>query len=124
MKTKYLLPHLLKLPGWIIIGIGIALGIITLIYLHFVNLILNQPELTNALKLNEQSGWFVGASDNFFWGEFAGLCLIIGSLLVSFSKEKVEDEFIMNIRYQSLFWALIVNSILIILALFTIYFHF
>jgi hypothetical protein len=121
MKTKYLLPHSLKLPGWIIFGIGIVLGLINLLYIHFVNLILNRPELINALELNQKDGWLISASDGEFWGEFAGLFLILGSLFIVLSKAKVEDEYIMKIRYKSLLWALIVNSMLMILAILSIY---
>lgn len=121
MKTKYLLPHSLKLPGWIILGIGLVLGMINLLYIHFVNLVLNRPELISALKLKQKDGWLITASDGFFWGEFAGLFLILGSLFIVLSKEKVEDEFIMNIRYKSLLWSLIVNSVLMILAIISIY---
>jgi ABC-type Fe3+-siderophore transport system permease subunit len=50
-----------------------------------------------------------------------GVLFIIGALLVSFSKEKLEDEFIAEIRQSSLLWAVLVNYILLLLAFVFIY---
>jgi hypothetical protein len=44
-----------------------------------------------------------------------------GAMLVAFSKEKTEDEFIVNIRLTSLLWALLVNNILLLIAFVFIY---
>jgi hypothetical protein len=38
-----------------------------------------------------------------------GILFIVGALLVGFSKEKNEDEFISSLRQTSLLWALLVN---------------
>ncbi len=50
-----------------------------------------------------------------------GILFIVGALLVSFSKEKFEDEFIANLRQTSLLWAVLVNYILLLLAFIFIY---
>ena len=51
----------------------------------------------------------------------AGLLFLVGALLVGFSKEKREDEFIANLRLSSLLWAVLVNSILLLLSFMFIY---
>jgi hypothetical protein len=51
----------------------------------------------------------------------AGVLFIAGALLVGFTKEKNEDEFIANIRLSSLLWAVLVNYILLIIAFIFIY---
>jgi hypothetical protein len=45
---------------------------------------------------------------------FTGLA--IGLLMIAFSREKTEDEYIMTLRLQSLQWAALVNAILLVLA--------
>ena len=41
--------------------------------------------------------------------------LIVGSLLIAFSKEKTEDEFINLLRLRSFQYAVLINSVLLIL---------
>ena len=53
--------------------------------------------------------------------EILGALMIISSLLVAFSKEADEDEFIANIRLESLVWATYVNYGVLLIALFLIY---
>src|SRR5690606_5030818 len=51
--------------------------------------------------------------------EIISLFIIVGGLLVGFTKEKVEDEFIYKLRKDSLVWAIILNyTILLFLILF------
>ena len=50
-----------------------------------------------------------------------GALFIIGSMLVTFSKETIEDEFIANLRLKSLQWSLLVNNILLLLAFLFVY---
>lgn len=50
-----------------------------------------------------------------------GVLFIVGALLVGFSKEKNEDEFIASIRLKSLLWAVLVNYLLLIIAFLVVY---
>ena len=50
-----------------------------------------------------------------------GSLFIIGAMLVSFSKEKNEDEFIAEIRLSSLLWAVCVSYILLLVAFLFVY---
>jgi hypothetical protein len=50
-----------------------------------------------------------------------GASFIVGALLVGFTKEKNEDEFIANIRSSSLLWAVSVNYILLFIAFICVY---
>ncbi len=49
------------------------------------------------------------------------LLIVIGGLLVAFSKEKIEDEFIQSIRLKSFQLAILINYLLVLFALFFIY---
>jgi len=50
-----------------------------------------------------------------------GILFIVGCLLVGFTKEKNEDEFIAKIRLSSLLWAVFVNYLLLLIAFIFIY---
>ncbi len=49
------------------------------------------------------------------------LAIIIGGLLVGFTKEKVEDEFIYKLRKDSLVWAIIFNYAVLIFTIIFVY---
>lgn len=56
-----------------------------------------------------------------FVNTIVGLLFIAGGLLVGFSKEKNEDEFISKIRLSSLLWAVLVNYVLLSIAFVFVY---
>ena len=121
MKANYLLPHKLKSFGWILFILGIICGVIV---------VTNQYE-SDALTVNVFSiyneGLF-GKNDGFFQiiensilDELIAIAIIVGGLIVGFTKEKVEDEFIYKLRKDSLVWAIICNYIILLLAIIFIY---
>jgi hypothetical protein len=50
-----------------------------------------------------------------------GVCFILGAMLVSFSKEKYEDEFIAEVRLSSLLWAVFVSYMLLLISFLFVY---
>ena len=50
-----------------------------------------------------------------------GVVFLFGALMVAFSKEKHEDEFIANLRLSSLLWSVWVNYILLLVAFLLVY---
>ena len=121
MKSNYLLPNSLKIPGWILFSISIICGIIWL-------LLNNQPPdfLTINIFAIASDGMFGPASflsskQNNILDEIIGLLLIVGSIFIAFSKEKKEDEFIARIRLESLVWAIYVNYSILAFAIIFIY---
>jgi len=73
------------------------------------------------------SDWFLGdkaifglVKDNIS-NEILGILCIIGAILVAFSKEKYEDEFIAKIRMESLVWATYINYAILILCILFFY---
>lgn len=118
MKTKWLFPNKYKLLGWLILIPSTLVGVI-LIATDFEGLsfntnvfaIFNNDLFSKSMKF----GWI----DTNITNTVVGVLFIIGAVLVGFSREKKEDEFIASIRYSSLQWAVIVNyAILIFLFLF------
>jgi uncharacterized membrane protein YfcA len=116
MKTNYLFPNRYKKLGWLLFIPGIALGILYLIYnseIDFFDM--------KVLGIASQASIFKGTSffsisENNILDELSSFLLIIGAILIAFSKEKSEDEFIAKIRLESLVWATYVNYGILLLA--------
>ncbi len=120
MTYKLLLPNRFKMIGWVILIPSTIIGLIITITGHEIE------------WLNTRMFSFIG-EDNFPKSQYfsfittnmtntiVGILFIIGALMVSFSKEKKEDEFINNLRLSSLLWAVWVNYLLLILAFLLIY---
>jgi hypothetical protein len=108
MKLQYLFPNKCKKIGWFILLPTSILGLAVLIFDY-------NPEFLNfnipAFFINELFGknQFYGMVTNNILNEILGVLVIISSIMVAFSKEKVEDEYILKIRLESLVWAVYVN---------------
>ena len=102
MKSNYLLPHKYKTLGWVLFIIGLLSGSV-LLFNGYDSSFLNVKVLTiyNEPIFSEGSSFFK-IVDNNITDELVSLLIIIGGLLVGFSKEKVEDEFIYKLRKDSL----------------------
>ncbi|MFG6686005.1 hypothetical protein ACGK9U_05435 [Mariniflexile sp. HNIBRBA6329] len=106
MKTNYLLPNKYKKIGWVLFLTGIILGVSLQIF--------DSTEDIFNLDLINNFGFE-------FLDEIISILIIIGGLLVGFSKEKIEDEFIHKLRHESLVWAIILNYIILFLTVIFIY---
>jgi len=118
MNIKMLLPNKYKKLGWCLAVPGFIL-IVLYLYADVAF-----PFLDYANGSNDN--FFHGATifnltTNNFTDEIASVLLIVGLLLVAFSREKVEDEHISQIRLESLLWAVLINSILLIIGIIFIY---
>jgi hypothetical protein len=101
MKPKYLLPHLYKKIGWIITAPLLTYAVYSYILGGIYSLPFDADDLEGRFPL---------------LGTIILIGLLTGLLLVSFSMEKTEDEYIGRLRLESLQVAVIVNYILLILA--------
>ena len=59
--------------------------------------------------------------ENGILDELITVVLIISGIIHSFSKEKMEDEYISSIRLQALTWSIYVNYSLVLIATLTIF---
>ena len=115
MKLNYLFPNKYKKIGWLILIPSAIIGLITLIldfesnYLDF-----NVP----AIFIDEFFGdkHFIGIVNNNVLNEILGTLIILSSLLVAFSKEKSEDEYISKIRLESLVCAVYLNYAILLIS--------
>lgn len=120
MKQHLLLPTRYKTIGWFILIPATILGII-LATTGFEAEWLNAPVFAifdDGIFSKKQ--YFSVINTN-ITNTLVAVLFIIGALLVSFSKEKNEDEYIAGLRLSSLLWAVLVSYILLLLAFVFVY---
>lgn len=120
MTTTFLLPHKYKLLGWIFLILGLICGI----YLLFNDLesdLLKVPviSLFNEPIIGKKGSFQI--IENSIFDELTSMLIIVGGLIVGFSKEKIEDEYIAKLRTESLIWALVFNYIVLFLGIVFVY---
>lgn len=121
MQTNYLLPNKYKKVGWILFSIGLAFGIFLFLN-DYESDLLNTKVLSIYYQgiFDSETGLFKIVNNNII-DEIIAIVTIIGGLIVGFSKEKIEDEFIYKLRKDSLVWAILINYFILILAIVFIY---
>ncbi|CAL2084617.1 hypothetical protein LNI90_00325 [Tenacibaculum dicentrarchi] len=116
MKLDYLFPYKFKKTGWILFVSSVIIGLVSLIYEY-------EPNCLNfkvpAIFIDENNK--VGMVKNNILNEILGILIIISSLLVAFSREDIEDEYISKIRLESLVWAVYVNYGILLFSFLFIY---
>lgn len=105
MKSRYLLPHLFKKIG----------GIVFLAFLAFYLMMLM------GLQVNWLSEEKNTLSADGFADETIVTGLIISLLMIAFSKEKNEDEYIATVRMESLQWGIYINYGLLLIGTWAFY---
>ena len=118
MKTHFLFPNKYKKIGWILFILGIALHVYATYetkleerFMMKVFALIDDGINSDGINSNYNYFTFI---QNSILDELYFFLIIVGGLLVSFSKLKVEDEFIAKIRYESLVWATYLNYGLIL----------
>lgn len=123
MKTNYLFPHKFKNIGWLVLIPTLVLGIIFFgkepEFLEFKVFSLFGNGFNLSIN-HEKAEVFQIINDNIL-NEIIGILLIVSAIFVGFSKEKIEDEFISNLRLKSLTRAVYVNYGLLLVSFFTLY---
>ncbi|MFV0469152.1 MAG: hypothetical protein ACK5MK_09535 [Dysgonomonas sp.] len=120
MKTKFLFPHKCKWIGCIIVLIGLSFG-------YIMNNCLNHPidvkmPFIFGANLFSENSWKISFYEKIdVTLTITTLLLIIGGLMIAFSRERVEDEFIARLRLNSLLWAVFVNYLFLILTTIFVY---
>lgn len=121
MESNYLLPHKFKKIGCILFIIGLISGLFVFIKEYETDILtFNVFSIYNESFFGKNDGFFK-VVENSILDELIAIAIIIGGLLVGFSKEKVEDEFIYKLRKDSLVWAIIFNYLVLLFAIIFIY---
>jgi hypothetical protein len=92
------------------------------VYISDINmddlLVMKVPALINDPIFTNNKGIWI---ENGLFDELITIVLILSGIIHSFSKEKMEDEYISSIRLQALTWSIYVNYSLVLLATLTIF---
>jgi hypothetical protein len=121
MKTKILFPNRFKRIGGIILipsailGILAVLGVISFDFMGQIKVFAFFSD-----DFPGDSAVF-GLIHNNISDEILGILCILGGIMVAFSKEKHEDEFIAKIRMDSLIWATYVNYAILLFCMLFFY---
>jgi hypothetical protein len=114
MKTRFLFPNQFKNFGWLLFIPSVlatliisALNISTNEYLNISVFSIYQD------SIGEIPGFFKFIKNSIV-DEILTIGIIVGGILVGFSKLKEEDEMISKIRYESLVWATYLNYAIIL----------
>jgi len=115
MKSKYLFPHRFKLPATLLLVPLAAFGL----YLTATDyspawLDVKVPAVLFD-QIFEDRAWFKWSKNNIL-NEIVGILLIITSIIASFSRERVEDEYTAKLRLDSLAWAVYLNYAVLIVS--------
>lgn len=121
MSHSLLLPHKYKRPGWLIMVPAFILGLLSM------SNSIPEPSWLNVrvlslfpAQLSGQQHFFALINTN-LTNTLLGALFILGGLLVGFSREKQEDEFIASLRLSSLLWAVLLNYIILFACFLLIY---
>ena len=121
MKLNFLFPNKFKSIGWFTLIPSAIICLLTLIYEYEPSFLdFNVPAIFVDELFSVNRKTFRMVTNNIL-NEILGVLIIISSLLVAFSKEKSEDEYISKIRFESLAWAVYFNYAILILTLLFIY---
>jgi len=105
MKSKFLFPTWCVIVGYLLVIPGFILGYLT---------VFNKYEIPGfGFKLREADLVFKTAFEN-FTNELAIFLVVIGLLLIAFSKDKKEDELTAKMRLNALYWGIMVYYVLYI----------
>ncbi len=118
--TVTLLPNKFKTLGWLILLPAIFMGLFV-IYNDYSVEWLNVKTFTLINENFGQKTEFFTIIETNLTNTILGTLLIIGGLIVSFSKEKIEDEYISSLRLSSFMWAFFFNYIILLLSFLFVY---
>lgn len=119
MNILQLLPNRFKMIGWFIFIPSLILGLISLS--GVMNFEVSLPVIYNSGFFNDENQGFFKTAEIDLFPNLIGLLIIIGGVLVGFSKEKIEDEYISSLRLKSVFWSLIVSYSIVFILFFTVF---
>lgn len=115
MKTSLMINNHWKTLGWILLVPSFIAGcILSILGMDSLGIHTNVFAIASDSFGGEES--YFNLIETEITLTLIGVLFIIGGLLVSFSKEKIEDEFIVQTRLNSLLWAVLINYLLLLFA--------
>jgi hypothetical protein len=123
MKNNLLLPHRWRIVGWMLTLPALAAGIYSMTLDDMNYLKATLPNWATSLMW---VGDYIESQPNspieiYLLEEAISVGLLVGLWLLGFSKEKIEDEWVQKVRLDSLQWAILANTALLLV--FTLLVH-
>jgi hypothetical protein len=117
MKTKhFLLPTSFQRIGWIILVPSIALGL----YFFKTQSNLSFLDITPPLGTENPSSIFYQKTINLTL-TISGILILVGAIIIAFSREKQEDEYIQSLRLQAWTRSILISNLILFLGLIGFY---
>lgn len=120
MKTTLLLPHRFKKIGWVIFIPAVLAGLALCVMDFDAKWLTTKVFAIWNDELLGKSHFFTFIKTD-VTNTLVGALFITGGMLVGFSREKNEDEYIAGLRLSSLLWAVCVSYVLLLLAFLFVY---
>lgn len=120
MKSTVLFPCKFKIFGWIILSLGLSFGVWYLLKGEDYDFFRTGIFAVSYGGILDKCHFF-GHIENDILDEIAAVFIILGGLLVMFSKEKNEDEFIASLRLNALSWATLINYAVLLVSVIFVY---
>jgi hypothetical protein len=119
MESKFLLPNKCKTIGWILLIPSFILGVMWLFNFRYT---VQAPVFAvwSSVGTAETAKFLTVIYKNIY-NEIVAVPLMLSLLLVTFAREKNEDEYISKIRLDSLVWAIYINFIILFISLFFVF---
>ena len=121
METKFLLPNKFKKIGWILLVASVILWIyVGLILKTEIEFLQTNVFAIIGSEFIKETKYFSFINTNITY-TLNGILFILGGLLVVFSQEKNEDEFISKLRLLSFQWSVLINYLLLLFLFLFVY---
>ncbi|MDX5421150.1 MAG: hypothetical protein LPK07_05605 [Hymenobacteraceae bacterium] len=120
MNNRFLFPHRFKMIGWIMLIPSAIAGLLSLLFDYNLFSLNTTVFAVFEDAFFEQRKMFTLTQNDIF-DELVGALLVIGGMMAAFSKERHEDEYIAQIRLESLLWATYINYGFLLFSILFIY---
>ncbi len=115
---KLFLPNKIRIYGWVILLFGLILGVIRFYFGV-------KPEFLNIKVFAVYSKYFetnyFKVIENHVSEELTALLILVGLFVISFTKERIENESVSAIRYKSFILTFYINTLIIVLSFLFVY---
>lgn len=115
---KLFVPNNIRIYGWVILLFGLILGVIRFYFGV-------KPEFLNIKVFAVYSKYFetnyFKVIENHVSEELTALLILVGLFVISFTKEKIENESVSVIRYKSFILTFYINTLIIVLSFLFVY---
>lgn len=122
MKTKLLFPPLFKHLGIALLVLTITVATLsTVLKFDIIEIYLKVPVLYSDMPMSSEDSVIFGIQENNISFTLLLLLSILASIFIIFSREREEDEFTSQIRLSALLWTILVNYIIYLFIIISVY---